>query len=555
MPEEPPAEENVAQEPEDELAQAEEQFEDAEETRESAMSVTFKLKKKRNGRELPRDLGLSVVQALVHQLHTVCFVEWLDTGLITQAVCGVELGEKNRKPHGQAGFMWVTRLASDTAAAQELKAFLEANTPLDAQYQWTVHVVPHDDWRFLVGYCCKDRDQYHYRRAVIGISAERLDECFEYYLSVAGDSRDGADKLPRRFGEEYLTLLIKRTNVEVMAAWFVYRWKLGVLRATLERIVGWMIESGRYSFAAHWASNETLTPVRSNALHFVKDSPSLGANIHLMRIIMYGENYHTFGSVAEILGPHLPGPPVEMVDSLTFAEAQLAARSGIFPDRLGGGHLEAALGNQYIGRIVVIDLRMQDNGRSSALVQEVIASRLLVPNGILFPHGGAGQTLYLAVATARLLAKLGPAATTITASDAIARVNRPSCIEMLNRVVGIPSDQPQQLNPDQMAQLLTEPMAEGDQVEYPWMQWMYTPEASNVHAWPPAVVPATQLNAHLQNICSTYEPRGAKLHIIIIQEGSHHFTIGLQLGVAHMNVLRGQREDAALDAALAVHQY
>ena len=84
---------------------------------------------------------------------------------------------------------------------------------------------------------------------------------------------------------------------------------------------------------------------------------------------------------------------------------------------------------------------------------------------------------------------------------------------------------------------------------------MYTPEASNVHAWPSAVVPATQLNAHLQNICSTYEPRGAKLHIIIIQEGSHHFTIGLQLGVAHMNVLRGQREDAALDAALAVHQY
>eukprot|EP00966_Prymnesium_polylepis_P025270 582919-Prymnesium_polylepis.2 len=38
---------------------------------------------------------------------------------------------------------------------------------------------------------------------------------------------------------------------------------------------------------------ELVMPVRTNALRFVNEDPSLGANLHLIRIIMYAERMST----------------------------------------------------------------------------------------------------------------------------------------------------------------------------------------------------------------------------------------------------------------------
>ena len=79
----------------------------------------------------------------------------------------------------------------------------EQHTVRTRLLDWAVFVVVHDNPQFLMGYCDKDRCQYHHKRAMWGISSDSLETCFELFLAEEASNLIAADKVPPRFGETF----------------------------------------------------------------------------------------------------------------------------------------------------------------------------------------------------------------------------------------------------------------------------------------------------------------------------------------------------------------
>ena len=465
---------------------------------------------------------------------------------------GLEVGTQNKNAHLQSG--WLLTVEEDWNAGTVIAWWKDILNPLlrkaieDVGETAFVNVMwaePHEhaDKRLLWGYCFKESKKEYFRMANIGLPSDNyLESAFLHYMQTKAKDVHGesASKIARPGATKDENVITKGTlvsNAEYVE--YIHDWQ--AMNLTIAKLTSLDVSSGRSTVHPMFVTpqhNELASAARINAFLLMRRSPRLAADINLMKLVLHGDEWRQGdNAVEQLMVQHGPSPSI--TDDMSIDDINESVRTGLLPN---GDLVQGAL-RGYIGQGIVIDL--DGSSDAMAFVQEATNLELLVKVRMHKLPGPADICRYRAAAGARLLlSQTHPFA--LSEHDVIARLNHPSLVGTMNRMLGHNESATRRLTGDEMTSLLSSIVVHGDEIEHPWLKEGCVQPLTGVAE---GVLTQGQALGDLRTDLAEHQDGAPQVRVRMIRTASGgHYVAAWQVSTAHNYSLRPPPRAAASSA-------